>query len=102
MAPTIGQVIAAVPAWAGRSVVAERIQAGLTNTNYRVEVDGTPFFVRIPGAATELLVAPPCDDTGQIGQPKGTQANPRAQSRSSGGARHCPHPRDHAALGRGE
>jgi thiamine kinase-like enzyme len=55
MAPTIEQVIAAVPAWAGRSVVADRIQAGLTNTNYRVVADGTPFFVRIPGAATELL-----------------------------------------------
>jgi len=55
MAPTIEQVIAAVPGWTGRSVVAERIQAGLTNANYRVAVDGTPFFVRIPGAATELL-----------------------------------------------
>ena len=55
MAPTIEQVIAAVPGWTGRPVVAERIQAGLTNTNYRVEVDGSPFFVRIPGAATELL-----------------------------------------------
>ena len=33
----------------------ERIAAGLTNTNYRVEVDGTPFFVRIPGEATDLL-----------------------------------------------
>jgi thiamine kinase-like enzyme len=53
--PTIEQVIAAVPDWAGRSVTAERIPAGLTNTNYRVEVDGTPYFVRIPGAATELL-----------------------------------------------
>ena len=53
--PTIEQVIAAVPAWAGRRAQAERIPAGLTNTNYRVEVDGTPFFVRIPGAATDLL-----------------------------------------------
>jgi len=52
---TIEQVIAAVPEWAGRAVTAERIAAGLTNTNYRVEVDGTPLFVRIPGAATELL-----------------------------------------------
>jgi thiamine kinase-like enzyme len=52
---TIEQVIAAVPEWAGRTVTAERIAAGLTNTNYRVEVDGTPLFVRIPGAATELL-----------------------------------------------
>ena len=55
MPPTIEQVIAAIPAWAGRSVSVERIPAGLTNTNWRVEVDATPFFVRIPGAATELL-----------------------------------------------
>jgi thiamine kinase-like enzyme len=55
MPPTIEQVIAAIPAWHGRSVVAERIAAGLTNTNYRVDVDGVAHFVRIPGAATELL-----------------------------------------------
>jgi thiamine kinase-like enzyme len=53
--PSIEQVIAAIPDWAGRTVSAERIQAGLTNTNYRVEVDGTPHFVRIPGAGTDLL-----------------------------------------------
>jgi thiamine kinase-like enzyme len=28
---------------------------GLTNTNYKVLVDGTPFFVRVPGEGTELL-----------------------------------------------
>ncbi len=53
--PTIEQVIEAVPALTGGAVTVERIAAGLTNTNYRVEVDGTPFFVRIPGAATDLL-----------------------------------------------
>ena len=53
--PTIEQVIEAIPDWAGRHVTAELIPAGLTNTNYRVEVDGRPVFVRVPGAATELL-----------------------------------------------
>src|SRR6478735_6017869 len=53
--PTIEQVIAAIPDWAGRVVTAERIPAGLTNTNWRVVVDEAPFFVRIPGADTELL-----------------------------------------------
>ena len=53
--PSIGQVIAAIPNWADRNIAVERIPAGLTNTNYRVEVDGTPYFVRIPGADTELL-----------------------------------------------
>jgi thiamine kinase-like enzyme len=53
--PTIEQVIAAIPGWAGKAVTVTPIPAGLTNRNYRVEVDGTPVFVRIPGAATELL-----------------------------------------------
>jgi thiamine kinase-like enzyme len=52
---TIEQVIAAIPAWAGRAVDAEAIAAGLTNANWKVTVDGTPHFVRIPGAATDLL-----------------------------------------------
>jgi thiamine kinase-like enzyme len=53
--PTIDEVIAAVPEWAGRRVAAEPVGGGLTNRNYRVEVDGTPYFVRVPGPATELL-----------------------------------------------
>lgn len=55
MTASIEQVIAAIPAWAGKDVTAEPIAAGLTNQNYRVEIDGTLVFVRIPGAATELL-----------------------------------------------
>lgn len=53
--PTIEQVIDAIPAWAGHAVHAEPIAAGLTNENWRVTVDGLDHFVRIPGAATELL-----------------------------------------------
>src|SRR5690349_11573838 len=41
--------------WPGRSGTATPIAAGLTNQNYRVEVDGTPYFVRVPGAKTDLL-----------------------------------------------
>lgn len=55
MTPTIEQVIAAIPDWAGRAVEATPIPAGLTNRNWRVTVDGVPYFVRIPGAATDLL-----------------------------------------------
>nr|MBA2300662.1 phosphotransferase family protein [Chloroflexota bacterium] len=55
MTTTIEQVIAVIPAWAGRAVHADRIAAGLTNQNWRVVVDGVPHFVRIPGAATDLL-----------------------------------------------
>lgn len=55
MGPSIDQVIAAIPAWAGREVEAAPIPAGLTNKNWKVSVDGVPHFVRIPGAATALL-----------------------------------------------
>ena len=55
MTPTIDEVIAAIPAWAGRTVTHDPIAAGLTNANHRVVVDGVPFFVRIPGPSTELL-----------------------------------------------
>jgi len=53
--PSIEDVIAAIPAWAGRPVTAQPIAGGLTNRNFRVAVDGVPHFVRIPGTATELL-----------------------------------------------
>jgi thiamine kinase-like enzyme len=54
-APTIEQVIGAIPDWAGHTISTEPIPAGLTNQNWRVDVDGEPCFVRIPGAGTELL-----------------------------------------------
>ena len=54
--PTIEDVIAAIPAWAAATEVrAEAIPAGLTNHNYRVTVDGTPYFVRVPGPGGDLL-----------------------------------------------
>src|SRR5262245_51469137 len=52
---TIDDVIACIPAWQGREERAAPLAGGLTNTNYRVEVDGTPYVVRIPGQSTELL-----------------------------------------------
>jgi thiamine kinase-like enzyme len=53
--PSIDEVIAAVPAWAGRHVLSVPIAGGLTNRNFRVEIDGVPHFVRIPGPGTDLL-----------------------------------------------
>ena len=55
MSVDVDQIVAAVPEWAGRQVDAEEIVGGLTNHNYRVEIDGAPVFVRIPGDGTELL-----------------------------------------------
>ena len=41
--------------WPGREIRISPIAAGLTNQNFRVEVDGRPLFVRLPGASTDLL-----------------------------------------------
>ncbi|HET9852839.1 MAG TPA: choline/ethanolamine kinase family protein [Candidatus Limnocylindrales bacterium] len=41
--------------WPGREIRISPIVAGLTNQNFRVDVDGRPCFVRLPGPSTELL-----------------------------------------------
>lgn len=52
---TVEQVIERIPDWQGQTVAIHPLSGGLTNTNYRVEVDGAPYVIRIPGASTELL-----------------------------------------------
>ena len=52
---TIDEVIAGVPAWAGRDVQVESIEGGLTNANYRLTVGDEQFCVRIPGRDSSLL-----------------------------------------------
>jgi thiamine kinase-like enzyme len=51
----IEAVLRRVPGWAGSEVRIAPIPAGLTNQNFRVDVDGKPFFVRLPGSSTDLL-----------------------------------------------
>jgi thiamine kinase-like enzyme len=41
--------------WPGTEIRISPIAAGLTNQNFRVDVDGRPYFVRLPGPSTELL-----------------------------------------------
>lgn len=51
----IGKVVSKIQDWRGRDIVVTPLSGGLTNTNYKAEVDGTPYFIRVPGASTELL-----------------------------------------------
>jgi thiamine kinase-like enzyme len=53
--PVIDEVVTRVRDWRGKHVEVQPLSGGLTNTNYKVVVDGTPFFVRVPGESTELL-----------------------------------------------
>jgi thiamine kinase-like enzyme len=51
----IDDVVSQIPEWKNKSAVITPLSGGLTNSNFRVDVDGQPYFVRVPGASTELL-----------------------------------------------
>ncbi len=53
--PTIEEVVANIADWKGKNILIQPVCGGLTNSNFKVEVEGQPFFVRIPGESTELL-----------------------------------------------
>lgn len=55
MTVRIEKVVSQISAWQGKEIEIHPLTGGLTNTNYRVDVDGIPHFVRIPGESTELL-----------------------------------------------
>lgn len=55
MSITIEQVATRCGIFQNKDLVIAPLSGGLTNTNYRVEADGVPYVVRIPGAKTELL-----------------------------------------------
>lgn len=53
---TIEEAIARIPRWRSASrVSAALLGGGITNLNYRVEVDGEAFVVQVAGADTETL-----------------------------------------------
>lgn len=51
----IEEVLAKIEDWKGKNFSVHPLSGGLTNTNYKVNVDETSYFVRVPGASTELL-----------------------------------------------
>lgn len=53
---TIEEAIARVPQWANATdLKSSPLTGGITNENFRIEVNGDVFVLRIPGADTELL-----------------------------------------------
>jgi thiamine kinase-like enzyme len=55
MTITIEEVVQKIDIWRNKSVEIQEMTGGLTNKNFRVDVGDQAFFVRIPGASTELL-----------------------------------------------
>ena len=51
----IDEAIARVDDWKGKSISYEQVTGGITNPNYKVTVDGTSYFLKIPGAGTDFI-----------------------------------------------
>lgn len=51
----IEEVVEKIPDWKNKQISITPLSGGLTNSNFKLEVDGIPYFVRVPGASTELL-----------------------------------------------
>jgi thiamine kinase-like enzyme len=51
----IEEVVEKIPEWEDKKISIAPLSGGLTNSNFKVEVDGNPYFVRLPGESTELL-----------------------------------------------
>ena len=53
--PSLRAVIEAVPEWAGLQPAVTPITLGITNRNFRVDIGGDSYVVRLSGQDTELL-----------------------------------------------
>jgi len=51
----IEEVVTKIPDWKNKKLSITPLSGGLTNSNFKVDVDGSSYFVRVPGASTELL-----------------------------------------------
>lgn len=51
----IDEAVKKIDDWQGKNISIHPLSGGLTNTNYKIEVDGKPYFARVPGASTDLL-----------------------------------------------
>jgi thiamine kinase-like enzyme len=52
----VREIVEAMPGWSSASrLEAHPLPGGITNRNFRVDIDGASYVVRVPGARTELL-----------------------------------------------
>jgi len=55
MEQRIQHILEHIPGWSGRDLVVAPLTGGITNQNYRVEVGGETFVLRVGGKGTHLL-----------------------------------------------
>ena len=57
---TIDEAIARVEDWKGKKISYSSVDGGITNPNFKINVDGTDFFLKIPGEGTDFIDRPNC------------------------------------------
>jgi thiamine kinase-like enzyme len=55
MEQRVAQILSRIPAWSGLEVVVTPLVGGITNQNYRLDIAGEAFVLRISGTGTHLL-----------------------------------------------
>ncbi|MBQ9827555.1 MAG: phosphotransferase [Lachnospiraceae bacterium] len=70
----IDEAIARVEDWKGKEISYEPIVGGITNPNFKVTVDGTNYFLKIPGAGTDYIDRDNCHVANQIASDAGVGA----------------------------
>src|SRR5438128_9878092 len=51
----IEHILGQIPGWSGSDVLVTPLVGGITNQNYRVDIGGETFVLRIGGKGTQLL-----------------------------------------------
>jgi thiamine kinase-like enzyme len=55
MEQRVAQILSQIPAWNGLEIVVTPLIGGITNQNYRLDIAGESFVLRISGTGTHLL-----------------------------------------------
>ena len=67
----IDEAIARVDDWKGKKVSYTPVAGGITTPNFKVNVDGTNYFLKIPGAGTDFIDRPNCHIANMIASETG-------------------------------
>lgn len=63
----IEEAILRVDEWKGKNIKHEPVLGGITNTNFKINVDEKNYFLKIPGAGTDFINRPNCHEANIIG-----------------------------------
>ena len=70
----VDEAIARIDEWKGKEISYTSLTGGQTNPTYKVTVDDTSYFLKVPGAGTDFIDRDNCHMAGQIADDAGVGA----------------------------